>query len=321
MIWFGIVSRDQISRDVLRSRRPPAVSYALLDEFDHKLSSRDEATLAFIYDKLPAGAYHTGMRTWAQRYATIDDIFVDEIDKVFATDRHVAIHDMAVSNSITSLDLFERMKYRKNLTVNATEFFDTLYVVTIPGSRWRVIFDAERRPLQIVGKGMVLSVRNVERKRYPVNRLVKWMLIRGKLPHALRILHADAQQPENWVKRISLFHPRSMAMARRDPRFRLGRDNFFDPKDGSYEVIRILNAISSKRYSADRCMDIIRAVSMHLVDGGLFFIGKGNSKNDPTFEATIFQRQGNLFASLRDYSGGYEFKSQMLGLRLDSTPS
>lgn len=320
MIKYGIVAREQFSSQATTAdmRRFPLIAITLLKEFDEHLSPSDEELLHRIYTRMSGGP-HNLKGTFAGRYAAIDSYVVEEIEKAFPEDRPLRIHDMAASNAITSLELFERLKHREHVRVHATDFYDAVYVVSVPGSRWKVIFDAEDRPLQFVGTRLVVPASKIQKKerlRYPINWAIQQILVAAVLPKARQILKADRAENNHRVERIELFHPKCIALARSDPRFSLGRDNLLAPQPRPYEVIRILGVV--KYLPSNLVEPMFRAVSEHVVDGGLLIVATVRFAGTDTgpAETTIFQRRGESFAAVRDLYDGYPYRELILGLRL-----
>ncbi len=264
MIKFGIVSRDQIRAHAkeLRSGRRflPFLALTLLRDFDENLSGTDYDELDLVYSNIPGGP-RLIKGTAADRYDSVDGALVEEMEKIFPADRPLRVHDMAASSAITSLDFFERLKHRNNVRFHATDYYDALYVVAVPGSRWEVVFDAEHRPLQFVGNRMVIQASRIRQRvriRYPINWAMQRILLATLLPKASAILETDAAKDGGRVQRIQLFHPRCIAATRSDSRFTLGRDNLFEPATGCYEVVRIMGVV--RFLSPDQIEPMFRAV-------------------------------------------------------------
>ena len=325
MIKFGIVSRDQIrahAKELRSGRRfSPFLAFTLLRDFDENLSGTGYDELDLVYGNIPGGP-RLIKGTAVDRYDSVDGALVEEMEKIFPADCPLRVHDMAASSAITSLDFFERLKHRNNVRFHATDYYDALYAVAVLGSRWEVVFDAEHRPLQFVGKRMVIQASGFDttaRIRYPINWAMQRILLAALLPKALAVLEADAAKDGakngDRVQRIRLFHPRCIAATRGDSRFTLGRDDLFDPASGSYEVVRAMGV--ARFLPPDRIEPMFRAVSEHIVEGGLLIVGGPSIIRSRTSVPTsIFQRRGGRFVLIRDVVDGYPHKKLLLGLDL-----
>ena len=305
MLRYGIVTREGLVESLRdRPKIPPAIAFPLVATFKAPLSEFDEGALAVIYGEMPAG--RTIKLTWRERLRELDDLLLAEIERRFPPERTLRIHDMAASNAITSVELFERLAARRELSLRASDFYDALRVVTLPGGRWRVVFDAEGEALQIIGRRMVLAAAG-ERKRFPVNRLLHAWARRTQLPRARALL------AEGKAERIALFHPVALALAARDSRFRLLREDAFRPAPGPYEVVRLLSFLSPHRYDAETATRALEAVGATVLEGGLFALGRTQGAST-RIDATLFAKEGGRFVVLGDLRAGYAYKDLVLGL-------
>lgn len=284
----------------------PALSMAMLAEFTEPLSERDADAIDII------SRLEDERITRRSRHNDIDDLIAEEISRNFAPGEQIRIHEAASSSAITSFDLYSRLRSLPNrISLHASDLLVEMFVVSLPDSPWRVIFDGLGQPLQFVGRRMVLSARR-ERRRYPINRLIRNMLNRTILPRAKRLLESEKTLASGSVKRISTFHPRARALAERDPNFTLGRADMSVPLEGPFDIVRAMHA-----FVYWKPPDIERAlygISAPLVDGGYLVIGeKGRSSEQAV---TMFQRQGDRFVAHRDLAEGTAEKDMILGMRL-----
>jgi hypothetical protein len=305
MFRFGIVTREQLLAASGRTRGvQPAIAFPLVAAFERPLSDGDERALARVYSGIPGGP---GIKmTWRSRLGALDDLIVAEIGKRFSKERPLRIHDMAASNAITSVALFERLQDRPGLRFLASDYFDCLQVVTLPRRRWRVVFDAAGEPLQFIRGRVVLSTAG-ERKRFPVNRLMHRWVSGGTLGRARAML------VEGKAERIPLFHPEALALAGRDARFRLGREDIFAPTRAEHDVVRLLSLLSSYRFSAEEVRRGLLAVGPTVAEGGLFAIGRTQQRTDHV-DGAIFAKENGRFVTVAEIGSGYEFTEMVLGL-------
>ena len=169
------------------------------------------------------------------------------------------------------------------MAVHATDYYDAIYVVRVPNSKWSVVFDAELQPLQFVGAGMVLSARRNAPWRYIANRLVQRWVLRRHLEPARQLLQASLSNNGELisgngvpaqVRRVPLFHPDCVAAARHDPRFTLGRHDLFAPSPRTYHVIRVMNVLTPEHLPEDLLRRAVCACATGLREGGLFVAGR-----------------------------------------------
>jgi len=304
MIRFGITKLEQLASELPRSDRRRPLSYALLGDFNENLSAQDEDIIASICDSIPTGRHLENRgRTFPNRYGPVDELIAEEIVNTFPSDHLVRIHDVAASNAITSAELFQRLSDRGNVSVHATDFLNQIYVVSVPFSTWRTIFDAEKRPLQFLADRFVISASGREHHRFIVNWMLQKYLMRRILPSARRILNQNAASDLGHVQTISVFHPKSIALGRKDPRFTLGRYDMFGPMSQTYDVIRVMSAFGF--IGADQVEQTAHMMCTGLVDSGLFVVGRNSGRETREIPTTIFKRRGRRLIPVRDYCGGF----------------
>lgn len=309
MLRFGIVTREGLLAVARREAKiPPAVAFPLVATFKGKLSEAEEEALAYLYGGIPAGL--SIKLTWRERLRGIDDLILAEIERRFPKDMTIRVHDMAASNAITSVDLFERLVAGgREVSYLASDFYDALQVVNLPegkspgrrpAGRWRVVFNAEGEPLQIIGRRMVLNASG-ERKRFPVNRLLHAWAERRLVPRAQTLLR------EGKAERIALFHPEALALAERDRRFRLGREDVFKPPAGPFDVVKILSFLSLHRYDRETVREALAGVAATIADGGMLALGR-TQQVGRRLDASLFEKEGGRMNWVADVRDGYEYK-------------
>lgn len=310
MIRFGYTRRDQLPKTPSKTKGLRRVAVTILQDLNDPLSERDEAAIEAIGNLIEAG-HDRGQtrRSFRKRYKEIDRSIVEELEKRFAHNERIRILDVAASNAITSLELFEALSHLKNFTLHATDLTHEFRVVSVPGSRWRVAFDNLGRPLQFVGYGLVIDAHREERQRYVINQLLARFLKSKILPAAKDCLSAD-----NGVEKISAFHPRAVELARTEPRFTLGQGDIFEPSDGSFKMIRAMCVLNTLPDSQVR--KALQAICGSLVNSGLLVVGNnpGKAASAPT---TIFERRGNRLTVVRDLVGGTEKRELILNTELN----
>jgi hypothetical protein len=237
-------------------------------------------------------------RTFKGRYRNID-----EATEEVAKGPVIRVREMAASNAVTSLELFERLSARfgEGVSALATDHYDAIYVARRGG--WVVVFDADHHLLQFVGRHMVLSA--VKRERTILNRLAQKWLMASMRPTEE---HSNA-------RRIELFHPRCLAVARRNNRFVLAREDAFNPQSLPCDLLWIMS-FSSSLPNDNVAAQFLHSACHNIVEGGLLVAGDHRDLNEEP-SATIFRRLSGRLISLRDLGAGYEKKSAALSLSLD----
>ncbi len=94
---------------------------------------------------------------------------------------------MAASNAITSLELFDYLRDREPVSLKASDYYDRLHIVNV-GDRWRVAFDVDLKPIQYIGRRMMVCARRPDPDASTVDTIVKPALQAVLLPPALAAL-------------------------------------------------------------------------------------------------------------------------------------
>ena len=306
MFRTGIVSRSQLARLERLPRTPPAIALTLLNEFSAE--TVDERALELIYERMPAGAGTRKRKlTYPGRYRAVDESLQQVIKDAFSPQSRVRIHEVAASNAITSLEMFQKCRSRPNLSVHASDYYDALRVVEV--GNWRVVFDAVGDPVQFINGSLVISGSRPEPNRYLINRAVRRYALHFILPKALQLLN-DAP---GGGKRISLFHPRCLEMAAVEPRFTLGRDNLFAPAPRKFEVIRVMSGLEN--VSVEDTRHAILELSKCLTDSGLLVIGQNTGRDSQECGTTIFRETGGRFSVATEIMSGSYLTPLVLALK------
>jgi hypothetical protein len=257
-------------------------------------SQAEEDRIADIYDSIRGGPSHSKY-TEPHRLRRLDDALA----ALLAASPHgsdLRVHDMAASNAVTSLEMYDRLRERQPVSLRASDYFDSIRPVeAVPG--WHVVFDVEDRPIQYVGRRMMLCARRPA-PGAPPPAILKPFLQRRLLPLALAGFSAGPP-------RISLFHPRCLARAARDCRFSLGRDDLFRPRPDRYDVVRVANALSTDFLPEPELMDGVRKVAATVAEAGLLILGRNTQSGDGPAGGTIFMRRGHRLVARADVLGGY----------------
>lgn len=296
----GVTRRGAFADRALRMERQHKgwwpFSYALLEDlaadFD---SARDEPLLERLYQSQEAGngIYKITRRG---RFTDLDEQLVNDCRSRFSGDQPLRIHDAGCSSGISSLELFELFSRERTVELLATDAFDQITLVSLPGGRWVVSFDAQQRPLQLASRWFVLSARRQSPWRYLVNRLVQTVYQYGVLDRAEKMLqqHVRGGFPDG-VRDVSLFHPLVIQRSREKPNFQARRHDIFRPYFPQQHVVRVMNLLTPHHFAAEQVRQGIRACMESLLPGGLLVVGRSIDEEDGRNCVTAYElRQGRL---------------------------
>jgi len=299
--------------------RRSALAATALEAMPARPSDAQEALIADIHDSLRGGSQHSRY-TQRHRLSALDRRLGEILAEREARQR-IRIHDMAASNAITSLELFEHLRDRETVLLKASDYYDRLHVVNV-GDRWQVAFDVDLKPIQYIGSRMMVCARRPDPHAPTVDTIVKPALQAALLPPALAVLQhaldgtrAHPVQTDQY-QQISLFHPRCRFEATSDPRFELRRDDLFSPAPYRYDVVRVANALSTDFMSEAQIIAGVRAVAATIVEGGLLVLGRNAAGGDGPARGTIFVLKHDRLVPLADVSEGYQHKEAVRQLTL-----
>lgn len=289
------------------------VGLTLLAEVQSNYRDDDEHLLEVLYANT-SGGHGVHKMTRRGRMCELDARLSLEISARFAGLSSVLVHDMACSNAITSLELYRSLSVDLPVQVDASDYFDELWLVNPPGSMWTVVFDVDGRALQFVADGLVISASHREPYRYPVNGILRAILLRMVLPRAVAVLKGARNLPglpeqdqRSAVRRLRLFHPKCIALAEEDARFSLGHHDVFGGARRRYHVVRVMNALTLHHFPAERVRVGIRAACAQLLPGGVLILGRSSEESDGAARASAYLWDGVSLSVLWETNGGYEW--------------
>jgi SAM-dependent methyltransferase len=312
MIKLGVTERGELANRALRLERERRgwwpFSYLILEDLHRNWRVEDELLLQRLYRAMRAGGgvYKITAR---DRFQPLDAWLKDEIARNPTFRDTIRIHDMAASNAISSVALFERVA-NDRVVVHASDLYTSLRIVRLKETGWSVVFDFAGQPLQIVGHGMVLSAYRKEPLRYVFNRIVQATLGVRAIKRARKKL--DMPFGAEGVSVITLFHPEAVMLSAGMPRFTLGRDDLFAPEHRSYDVVRVMNALTTHHFDEPEIVESLRQIASNVRDGGLLLLGRNLDEKDGRLAASAYRKQDGGFVSVFDLGGGYEH-SALLG--------
>jgi hypothetical protein len=302
--WSGCAHLALRGEAWLRTSKLAATALATMPA---EPSETEEAQIADIYDSIRGGPAHSKY-TGPRRLRGLDAALGTHLAGR-QTGTRLRVHDMAASNAITSLEMYDCLRARLPVSVRATDYFDRLLIVeALPG--WRAVFDVDLKPIQYVGRRMMLCARRPDPRSAPSERILKPLLQRRLLPPALRALSAGPQ-------RISLFHPRCLARAVEDSGFTLDRDDIFQPLPDLYDAVRVANALSTDFMPEPKVMEGVKKVAAAVTDGGLLVLGRNAQSGDGPVSGTIFTRKGRRLFAVEDILDGYRQRAAVLQLAIE----
>lgn len=236
---------------------------------------------------MKAGPYTLKM-TRQHRHGDLDRAILSTAREVLPAS--IAVHDMAASDGVTSLDLFNLLSEAiPEVRVRSSDYYDTLWAAR--RGPFHIFYDKDRTMMQVALGPFALR-----------NRRANLLLA--------RVLSPDMEA----LERISLLHPNVISKAKTDARFTVASESFFEPEQARYDIVRVMNALGERNFPRPQVERAVSAIAPTVADGGLLVLGRSADEIDGRSQATIFQRLGERFVGLCDLAGGYELKEFVLSI-------
>jgi hypothetical protein len=212
--------------------------------------------------------------TAAGRFRDLDEMLIDLTRQV----SNPVVHDVGVSNGVTSLDLLEGFHARDRWpTIYISDkFARCLYVQRGPVTR---VYDSYGTLIQ--GRVGILLADPQASWRFGVSRLLFVLLARTK-PR-----RSDSKAVEIFLYSRSVrdaLEARAMT--------HLEYDVFSSYVDIKFDVVRCMNTITRKYFTRDRIGDALSNLGRSLKSSGLLLVGRTlpNGHNDATFFRLVDDR-------------------------------
>jgi hypothetical protein len=253
------------------------------------------------------GAYR---RTYTRRFEAFDAGVLAALAEAGlhgAEGAPLIVHDVGVSDARTSCDFFGKMLEREpHLVFHATDFDPEVFVIA--SGRTRVAIDAAQRLLEIVWPPFVFTVLNngrlIQHARYylyPVN-LVVMFFVERLVARPMLALHRAGRLE---ARPLTLFSPRARALARAEPRFRLGKQDIREPfrEPGRAALLRAMNVLNRSYFPEAEFRSILGNFHAALRPGGLLVTGS-NQASGSQVDGGIYRRTEAGFSPVRQSGGG-----------------
>jgi len=308
MIKTGIYQIDQLLRGERQTcfrRELKNISITLYDQLDGQPRQEEFAERILQLFADVRGAYK---RTYGRRFVDFDSMVVRQLAEHFDPAQSLVVADVAVSDARTSADFFLSLAASfPRLDFQASDYDPEVFVVE--SGKNRVTVDRENRLLEIVYPPFVFNLMKRDSYRhYPVNHVVRWLATRWMA----RPLVARFVSGQLAARRIELFDPRARELARRDPRFRLGRHDLLQPfaVAGQTHVIRAMNVLNPSYFQARELGVVLGNIHTALVAGGWLITGS-NEGIDTPIDGGLYRKSAQGFELLAVSAAGSPVAEQL----------
>jgi chemotaxis methyl-accepting protein methylase len=240
----------------------------------------------------------TYKRTSRARFDAFDTQLVEVIHaSASSAGQPLSIHDVAVSDGRTTCDLYEKLDA---LLAGRFELFATDLCVRVrsvrrSGSNLIVVVDDDDRPLQIVLPPFVLPLPRTESWLFPVNRVLRAVLLRGPVKSLLDRYARRAQ--DIVVTETTLVCSETTRLLRERGNLHVERYDLLVRPPRDYQVVRAMNILNPDYFSAEQLARALRNVRESLVEGGVFAVGS-NDDAGSTVHGAIYRKRGERFEEM-----------------------
>jgi len=248
----------------------------------------DETVLTKFYTNVYVTS-KTSKQTKQNRFAEIESTVLKYVKKT-----NNIIHDLAVSNGITSLDLFDYLKLNNiDFKLHISDKYSKIYVKQNLITR---IFDAEHK--FVYGYfGCLLAMDKIY--YFPLTRLLFKLLQRIK-------------SPQNYSYDLMLFHPEVLKKINQNQIYCLDYDIFETVIYDKFSFVRCMNILNLGYFETNKIISALQNIKLSLKEDGVLLVGRTikNIENKVSF----FVKKNNTFQLLEDINGGSEIKDLVLEL-------
>lgn len=301
VVIFGVCRLDQLHRGRLQRRlgRRRFVAATLYSEVCNSDHPERDRLLELVLCQLTA-SNRTYKRTYAARFRQFDQAIVRLLADS-ARHRSLRVHDLAVSNGITAVDLYRTLcgQFADRIDFLASDLSTGVVAVRDGQGKGRstlVLDEVDRSYVQLIRPPFVFNLQKRENGRlFPVNWLVRQWLLRTRCAR-LRQRYVDGD-PRLHVESIELLHPDCRQLADSTEPFRVERVDIMQPIKGRYDLVRAMNVLNPGYFTT---ADIDRALgNIHtsLVIGGLFATGSNQDSQSPV-NGAIYRKTARGFQRL-----------------------
>jgi chemotaxis methyl-accepting protein methylase len=314
MVRFGVCSLEELYAAQLKDifGKEKRISIELYEELH-----RNQATAAENYQELVLNGFKFGRvfkRTYSNRFAEFDKAALAIVRQQFgeARSNHLEVHDLAVSDGRTSLDLFNGLTeiYGDRFSLLASDILPWVFVLSEQGSRLKVVTDDGGRILELIYPPFVFDIAHKESAFYWINHLVcKWLS-----GEAARFPALCARTPSAVArKKIFLIHRKCQELAEQRPNFSFEQHDILQSLERQFDVVRAMNILNRSYFSEQELRRILNSVRTSLRIGGLFISGS-NQEQGSDVDGGVYIRKEKGFHPLFCSCAGSSVHELIVGI-------
>ena len=280
----------------------------------------NEAINTIFNEVLIGGTYKM---TKKNRFSQINHQIISVIKRYYNTiNEKISIHDLAVSNGITSIEFFDDLRATGiNIDFLSSDYFTHIYIIRLKGQKWQTVLDSNFNLLQYFGYGFVLS--EPESKFDVINRLLLRILNKHLLLKAQNLIrqvltdtdeyqHVEIKTSQGDIIRVPLVHPNCINKIDTHENFLFKRHDLFSETKEKFDVIRAMNILNIGYFPEEMLKQAARSIFQSFREKGVFIVGRSHDESDGITRCSIFEKTGNQFVVIEDINGGSEIRELLL---------
>jgi hypothetical protein len=316
VLKLGIYRLDQLCRSragLLRGYLRRACYVGLYEDagsVDGELGRKLEEQVLFGFS-VANGVFK---RTSKDRMGDFDDATIAAVKRLSCRDRLLVVHDMAVSDARTAYDLFLKLSAALNDSIEfyATDLALKVTAIRKCGSRTRVVVDGNNNIVQLVYPPFVLPMRAIESWLFPINRLLRVVLMRVVANRVVK--QRQLGDPELECRELQLICREARTLLAARSNFHLDEYDLFEQAPRSYGLIRAMNIFNLTYFPAAAIEVALVNVFESLEEGGLFVVGS-NGDAGSMVNGGIYAKQGGCFSAVYTSGSGAAINDLVLQTR------
>ncbi len=311
MLIFGVCRLDQLRArrlDSQRGRRRFVAATLYPEICDSSLPEKDRL-LELVLCQF-ANANRTYKRTYGNRFHQFDQAIARFLTHA-RTGPTVRVHDVAVSNGITAVELYRLLKQSVSGTTDYLASDFSIGVVAVRDGHTTLVLDpVNHTQLQLIRPPFVFNLRKRENAwRFPINWLIRHRLEQRTVPDLMqRYLAGD---PRLHVERIELLHPDCRQLAQSAASFSVRRVDIMQPIDAQFDLVRAMNILNLGYFRPEEIYRAVAHIHTSLVPGGLFATGSNQESGSPV-DGAIYRKTPAGFQRLYQSGRGSSVETHIL---------
>ena len=297
MLKFGTYSLEQLtrSRTSLMNRYVRRTCYVGL--YEDAGSINDVLGRRLQEDILSEFTVASGVfkRTSKERMAAFDNAAITIINDLHYRRKPLVVHDMAVSDGRTACDFFLTLSADLDDSIEfyATDVCLKVTAVREPGRRTTVVVDDKNNVLQLMRPPFVLPMRGIESWLFPMNRLLRIVLMHTTAKRVLERYKSGDEELERREVQLVCREARRLLEQRKN--FHLDEYDVFERAPRPYSVVRAMNIFNLSYFPESAIAAALINVYESLEEQGLFIVGS-NGDAGSTVDGGIYEKRGGGFS-------------------------